>query len=1031
MKKLTVLFLSSLAAVIFLGGRLRAASKTSEDLADLQSEAVGLYQAGRYEAAIPLYRRLSEAQPNNKGALKDLLIALWLGERYQEAADVGERLTELSKNDVDAEFMYARSLLAVGQKEAALAAFKRCRELDPDEQHIQLAAARVEGMLREYDAARTHMQDLKKAHPDYKEVYPELARVQQMTGDYAAAAENWSKAVEFFPDNRPDQFHEAECLYYSGRHDDAMRRMRELAASHPPYSPAIDFLTDVALATGDSATARKLLESNLQTVGPGDEARLRKLIHLDQNEQRWKDVIRAADQWLTLNPLSGAALMFKADALKSLGRLKEAIAIYQQILQMNPAEIDALKSMAQAQDTSGYPGDALKTIEKALALDPTDPYLLITQSYYLYETGDQKNDEEVLKRWIAAHPDPALPVLLYHGVTPYPQDPILAYSVHRTTSTLADHLQTLHEAHYSAVTPEQVNAWLSGTGTLPEHPILITFDDARLDSFRYTDPMLQRYDLKATMFVPWVEVESYNPKFASWRELGFYHDTGRWDIESHGDFAHEYISIDAQGHLGLFLLNKKWLPGPRRLETDEEWADRARQDYENSQLKTDLHLGYKPQVYAFPEGNYGQEGLSNSLDSAALNLQWAKTFFASAYHEDDYGFNPRSRDPMHLTRYEPLPGQTGPSLLRHLTDQAPATLMVRRLLREAAWEGRLRDANHWLEELQKRGVSESCLWAEEARIRYAQGDWDAARVLAEKALREDDSPENRDLLNEINGATRSFWKGQFAYQKDNQSRISRRFRQDLGFWHAAGLDWSLHQIFGTYTEAGYQTVTENGGGLGVARNLGDFNRLSLEATGHAFSAPANNTYTLEGELHTDWPESFSTDLRGGRDLYYYASALDANVISNYVDGLVQWGPPTDWRASARTRLEDLSDDNQRATGILEGGHRIFLPKLWLVARATLDTMEHVSPNYYSPQMLQEYQLGPDYTVQLTKDINFNLVYLPGYGREKTTNGEFVNDIDATFNIALTRSLMLSPAVSLIRQPSYHRNTYSGQLSYRF
>ncbi len=101
--------------------------------------------------------RLSAAHPENKGALKDLLTALWMGDHYEEAADVGARLTQLSKNDVDAEFIYARSLLAIGQKEEALAALQRCRELDPEEQHIQLAAARVESMLRDYDSALVHL----------------------------------------------------------------------------------------------------------------------------------------------------------------------------------------------------------------------------------------------------------------------------------------------------------------------------------------------------------------------------------------------------------------------------------------------------------------------------------------------------------------------------------------------------------------------------------------------------------------------------------------------------------------------------------------------------------------------------------------------------------------------------------------------------------------------------------------------------------------------------------------------------------
>jgi len=139
MKTSTFITLSCLAPALLFSSALRA---RAESLEETQNEAVNFYQAGRYDAAIPLYRKIVNAHPENKGALKDLLICLWQADRYDEAADIGARLTQISKNDVDAEFMYARSLLAIGQKEEALTAFKRCRELDPDEQHIQLATAR-------------------------------------------------------------------------------------------------------------------------------------------------------------------------------------------------------------------------------------------------------------------------------------------------------------------------------------------------------------------------------------------------------------------------------------------------------------------------------------------------------------------------------------------------------------------------------------------------------------------------------------------------------------------------------------------------------------------------------------------------------------------------------------------------------------------------------------------------------------------------------------------------------------------------
>jgi len=84
-----------------------------------------------------------------------------------------------------------------------------------------------------------------------KAVEAVLARVEQATGRYPEAAAAWSKTVSFYPHRNEFAFHEAECLFYSGRRDEAAGRLRALAAADPPYWPAIDFLTDDALSRGD------------------------------------------------------------------------------------------------------------------------------------------------------------------------------------------------------------------------------------------------------------------------------------------------------------------------------------------------------------------------------------------------------------------------------------------------------------------------------------------------------------------------------------------------------------------------------------------------------------------------------------------------------------------------------------------------------------------------------------------------------------------------------------------------------------
>src|SRR5207244_610571 len=119
--------------------------------------------------------------------------------------------------------------------------------------------------------------------------------------------------------------------------------------------------------------------------------------------------------------------------------------------------------------------------------------------------------QKMIRGWVKKNKGPVVPVLLYHGLTPFSRDPLLAYNVHMTVAAFEDQMRAIKHAGYSPITCEQLAAWYQGRGRLPNKPLLITFDDARLDSFRYGDPILAKYGLKATMFAALVNVEGSLP----------------------------------------------------------------------------------------------------------------------------------------------------------------------------------------------------------------------------------------------------------------------------------------------------------------------------------------------------------------------------------------------------------------------------------------------------------------------------------------------------------------------------------------
>ncbi len=71
-----------------------------------------------------------------------------------------------------------------------------------------------------------------------------------------------------------------------------------------------------------------------------------------------------------------------------------------------------------------------------------------------------------------------------------------------STAQLEKHFNYLKRKNYQPITVKQLIDFQLGKGTLPSHPILITFDDAHASFETLALPLLNEFGFKATVFVP-------------------------------------------------------------------------------------------------------------------------------------------------------------------------------------------------------------------------------------------------------------------------------------------------------------------------------------------------------------------------------------------------------------------------------------------------------------------------------------------------------------------------------------------------
>ncbi|MBP6856250.1 MAG: polysaccharide deacetylase family protein [Candidatus Pacebacteria bacterium] len=244
-------------------------------------------------------------------------------------------------------------------------------------------------------------------------------------------------------------------------------------------------------------------------------------------------------------------------------------------------------------------------------------------SYYHYTmpSGLVSKDVSMLP------PAESVPVLMYHGVT-YKED-----NENTSLENFINTMELLKKEGYETISVQEFDLFRKGKSTLPKKPILITFDDGRKDSYYTTDSVFEKLGYKATLFLASGPVYTGNTFYLNNSELAVLRDSGRWEIQAHGRHSHDHIQIseNSNDEFGRFLSSKMYIVPERRLETDDEFLNRIKKDYEEGDEDVEAINGSKPKYFAIPLNDYGEFPVSNYPESIALNNEIVKNRYELAF----------------------------------------------------------------------------------------------------------------------------------------------------------------------------------------------------------------------------------------------------------------------------------------------------------------------------------------------------------------------------------------------------------------
>jgi len=172
---------------------------------------------------------------------------------------------------------------------------------------------------------------------------------------------------------------------------------------------------------------------------------------------------------------------------------------------------------------------------------------------------------------------PQLSILVYHRVTPHATNHMVV-----APDLLRRQLQAVKQHGYTAITPDEWVAAVQGRMTAPPKPVIITFDDAWRDQYKYALPILEELGMRAVFYVYTATIGS--PDTMSWDELR---------------------DVAGRGHvIGCHTATHSDLARPFQCENSARYAQRLQREIAEARAVLEERLGVPVEHFCYPYGYY-------------------------------------------------------------------------------------------------------------------------------------------------------------------------------------------------------------------------------------------------------------------------------------------------------------------------------------------------------------------------------------------------------------------------------------------
>ncbi len=241
-----------------------------------------------------------------------------------------------------------------------------------------------------------------------------------------------------------------------------------------------------------------------------------------------------------------------------------------------------------------------------------------------------------------------VPILMYHNI-------FRSGNTHGnyiiSESGFEKDLKFLSENGYTTIFMQDLINYTQGKGSLPEKPVVLTFDDGYFNNYSYAFPLLKKYNAKAVISIIGYYTDLYskspdeNPAYShvTWSDIKTMMKSGNIEFQNHSYNLH----TTDKGRNGT----KK-----KKGESLAEYKAMLTSDLGKLQDSFASNTGYTPTTFTYPFG---------SVSEASYDIIREMGFKASLSCESGMNHISKNPDDLYmLKRYLRTPNKSAESLLR-------------------------------------------------------------------------------------------------------------------------------------------------------------------------------------------------------------------------------------------------------------------------------------------------------------------------------------------------------------------------------